>query len=384
VEVASVDVDSETLDQLVELCRIGSLEERDEATASIRTLIEGPASEYKNFAEHEGLLDGMVAVLRGGSDDARVNAAACMRGLARVEENKKNMCNESGLVEGLVTMARLDGEKASAQAVAALANLATSPYTREAIGVTDGAVRVLAVVLRDGNDEGRLYAAGALGNLAWQHPANSEQIGRLTHVFTSLSKLLLNEGPGASTTAASALANLAIQPDNHQAMAAQPIVEALASHLDGETSPQVTLHCADALAELSNDEAVAPMVLSTEGVLEGLVALARRGLSLGDQGAAGSAAYVLSGLAVNGGDRMQLVCTEGLVAALASIVTHGDAQSKADAVCALWELMQHPEAPYVMSAVSGLLPALEGASLSPVGELKDVAMSAVAKLKGSQ
>ena len=30
---------------------------------------------------------------------------------------------------------------------------------------------------------------------------------------------------------------------------------------------------------------------------------------------------------------MQLVCTEGLVAALASIVTHGDAQSKADAVC---------------------------------------------------
>ena len=34
--------------------------------------------------------------------------------------------------------------------------------------------------------------------------------------------------------------------------------------------PKVTLHCADALAELSNDEAVAPMVLSTEGVLEGM------------------------------------------------------------------------------------------------------------------
>jgi len=189
---AAETLGGDALSAVIHLASVGTIEEREGATIALKRHILASASvpADASVADQQSLIDALVAVLRGGSDRARLDAALCLKRLGKGATTKKMMVSTPGLVEALVTMARLDGALERAEAVACLANLATTDETRAAIGAVDGSLRVIASVLKEGTDAGRLYAAGALGNLAWQSPANAVAIGGLPNVIGCLARLL--------------------------------------------------------------------------------------------------------------------------------------------------------------------------------------------------
>jgi len=387
IEVTAADVDDEAmhlptrLAELCELCRIGSLEERDEAAEGLKEVATGPLGEYQNLMEvcPEGLLlEALLAVLRGGSDRARVNAAICLRCLGRLEDNKKAMVQSGGLLEGLVTMARLDGMQASTQAVAALANLATTPFTREVIGTTEGALRVVASVLRHGEAEGRRYAAGALGNLAWQNSSNCQQIGIIPSVFASLRELLLSSDEAACVAASSALANLATEQSNHPAMSEKATLEALVGHLLAGFPKKAQAHCLDAIAELARYSGEDGQGLGDiDGLFPGLVKLSQRSEK---DGTCAAVSYAFAAFASQPTLRLQMVRSTGLMEALMTLATHDEVQTRSDAVCAISELSQEESALPRIAATAGLLEELQKVAMSEQGDIREVAIATVARL----
>ena len=105
--------------------------------------------------------------------------------------------------------------------------------------------------------------------------------------------------------------------------------------------------------------------------MAGLVSAVQRG---GEASAGAAAAYAVCGLATHAGDREGLVRTAGLVQGLlkvshdtlhamlkhvirgaCKVVQKGDKQSRSDAVCAFWELMQHDGALALMANMPDLV-----------------------------
>jgi hypothetical protein len=189
-----------------------------DAKIAATTLLIPLAAEASNSIEivKQGAVDLLLDMLNDESDSVKEAAAATMRSLAYVDENRIILADE-GAIGPLVDILR-DAQSASCKIMATrtLRNLAFNCNDNKLAIANQGGVEQLVAMLHENHvtgDMGKIVAAGVLQNLAYKIPENVMLIIE-AQALPFLGDIILHGSSAAKEAAAGTVRNIASDENN--------------------------------------------------------------------------------------------------------------------------------------------------------------------------
>lgn len=175
---------SGALPSIVNLLKLGSMEARENAAATLYSL--SVVDENKVTIGDSGAIPFIVKLLSEGTRRGKKDAATALFNLC-IYQGNKGKAVKAGIVPILMRLVTEDwGGGMLEEAMAILAILACHPYGKSAIGSADAALPVLMGVIMDGPPRGKEYAADVLVHLSAGdivYLAKAQELGVMDPLF---------------------------------------------------------------------------------------------------------------------------------------------------------------------------------------------------------
>jgi len=186
----------------------------------------------------------LITLLSNPRTEVHRDAAGALWSLSASSANQKLIAKSDGIAP-LVALLNKGIKGAQETAAGALHGLATLPENRTAIADAGG-IPALTAVFEHGTEEAKVEAAGAISTLVLDNAENQ------IFVAAALVEMLKNDSlsPSAQEHLTKLVYNLALDPENRDALARENMIPQLAKQLRGGSS-SCQLNAASALSQIA-------------------------------------------------------------------------------------------------------------------------------------
>ncbi|KAG6473570.1 hypothetical protein ZIOFF_067487 [Zingiber officinale] len=271
LEYASVEGVEPVVRACVECLGSASVEAKREAAARIRLLAKH-RSDFRTLIGASGAIPALVPLLRSMDPTAQENAATALLNLSLEEANKGRIA-AAGAIKPLVYALRTGTASAKQNAACALLNLSMIEENRATIGAC-GAIPPLVALLVSGSSRGKKDALTTLYKLC--STRRNKERGVSAGAVAPLVGMISEPGGGTAEKAMVVLGSLAAIPEGREAIVEAGGIPALVEAIEAGPArgKEFAVH---ALVLLCADSTQNRSLLVREGAIPPLVALSQCG-----------------------------------------------------------------------------------------------------------